>query len=68
MWMNVIELENKIKAERIELAKTYAVNNGMNPKLMTEDDLLAIYSCLVIKAKKMNKNIIKKVVDKLINE
>ena len=52
MLRNVIELENKIKAERIELAKTYAINNGMNPKLMTEDDLLAIYSCLVIKAKK----------------
>ena len=75
MWRNVIELENKIKAERIELVKTYAVNNEMNPKLMTEDDLLAIYSCLVIKAKKMNKNIIemqqkkiKKIVDKLINK
>ena len=63
MWMNVLELENKIKAERIELAKTYAVNNEMNPKLMTEDDLLAIYSCLVIKAKKrMNENL-----DKLID-
>ena len=52
MWRNVIELENKIKAERIELAKTYAVNNEINTKQMTEDDLLAIYSCLVIKAKK----------------
>lgn len=63
MWMNVIELENKIKAERIELAKTYVINNGMNPKLMTEDDLFAIYSCLVIKAKKrMNENL-----DKLID-
>ena len=49
MWRNVIELENKIKAERIELAKTYAVNNGINPKHMTEDDLFAIYSCLMIK-------------------
>ena len=58
MWRNVIELENKIKAERIELAKTYAANNGINTKQMAEDDLLAIYSCLVIKAKKMNKNII----------
>ena len=58
MWRNVIELENKIKAERIELAKTYAINNGINTKKMTEDDLLTIYSCLVIKAKKMNKNII----------
>ena len=75
MWKNVIELENKIKAERIELAKTYAVNNGINTKQMTEDDLLAIYSCLVIKAKKINKNIIekqkkkiKKDDDKLINK
>ena len=55
MLRNVIELENKIKAERIELVKTYAVNNEINTKQMTEDDLLAIYSCLVIKAKKMNK-------------
>ena len=57
MLRNVIELENKIKAERIELVKTYAINNGINTKQMTENDLLAIYSCLVIKAKKMNKNI-----------
>lgn len=63
MWRNVIELENKIKAERIELAKTYAVNNEINPKHMTEDDLFAIYSCLMIKAqKRMNENL-----DKLID-
>ena len=60
MWKEVVELENKIKAERIELAKTYAANNGINTKQMTEDDLLAIYSCLVIKTKKINKNIIEK--------
>ena len=63
MWRNVIELENKIKAERIELAKTYAINNGMNPKYMTEDDLFAIYSCLIVKAqKRMDENL-----DKLID-
>ena len=63
MWKEVVELENKIKAERIELAKTYVVNNGMNPKLMTEDDLFAIYSCLMVKAqKRMNENL-----DKLID-
>ena len=58
MWRNVVELENKIKTERIELAKTYSVNNGINPKHMTEDDLFAIYSCLIIKAqKRMNENL-----------
>ena len=63
MFRNIIELENKIKAERIELAKTYAVNNGINTKQMTEDDLLAIYSCLMVKAqKRMNENL-----DKLID-
>ena len=63
MWRNVIELENKIKAERIELAKNYVINNGMNPKYMTEDDLVAIYSCLMVKAqKRMNENL-----DKLID-
>ena len=63
MWRNVIELENKINAERIELAKTYVINNGMNPKHMTEDDLFAIYSCLMVKAqKRMNENL-----DKLID-
>lgn len=60
MLRNVIELENKIKTERIELVKAYAVNNGINIEQMTEDDLFAIYSCLVIKAKRMNKNIIEK--------
>ena len=63
MWRNVIELENKIKAERIELVKTYVINNGMNPRHMTEDDLFAIYSCLMVKAqKRMNENL-----DKLID-
>lgn len=63
MLKNIIELENKIKAERIELAKTYVINNGMDPKLMTEDDLFAIYSCLIVKAqKRMNENL-----DKLID-
>ena len=63
MWRNVIELENKIKTERIELAKTYVINNGMNPNYMTEDDLFAIYSCLMVKAqKRMNENF-----DKLID-
>ena len=64
MWRDVIELENKIKAERIELAKAYVINNGMNPRCMTEDDLFAIYSCLMIKAqKRMNENL-----DKLIDD
>lgn len=63
MWRKVVELENKIKAERIELAKAYSINNGMNPKYMTEDDLFAIYTCLVFKSqKKMNENL-----DKLMN-
>ena len=63
MWKEVVELENKIKAERIELAKTYVINNGMNPNLMPEDDLFAIYSCLMVKAqRRMNENL-----DKLID-
>lgn len=58
MWRNVVELENKIKAERIALAKTYVITKGMNPKHMTEDDLFAIYSCLMVKAqKRMNENL-----------
>ena len=58
MWKEVLELENKINAKRIELAKVYAINNGMNPKYMTETDLLAIYSCLIVKAqKRMNENL-----------
>ena len=58
MWRSVVELENKIKAERIALAKTYVLNNGMNPKHMTESDLIAIYTCLVFKSqKKMNENL-----------
>ena len=63
MWKEVIELENKIKAERIELAKTYAINNGRNPKYMTEYYLFSIYSYLMVKAqKRMNENL-----DKLID-
>lgn len=66
MWKEVVELENKIKAERIALAKTYVITQGMNPKYMTEDDLFAIYSCLMVKAqKRMNENL-DKLVDNMV--
>ena len=50
MWKDAVALENKIKAERIALAKTYVITQGMSPKCMTESDLLAVYSCLMVKA------------------
>lgn len=66
MWRNVVELENKIKAERIELAKAYVINKGINPKYMTEDDLFAIYSCLMVKAQKRMKENLDKLIDSVV--
>ena len=66
MWKEVVELENKIKAERIELAKTYAINNGINPKYMNEDDLFAIYSCLMVKAQKIVNENLDKLMDSMV--
>lgn len=58
MWRKVVELENQIKQERLGVAKNYVLSEGMNPKYMTEDDLFAIYSCLMVKAQaKMNENL-----------
>ena len=48
----VIDLEKEINEKRIELTKCYLAEKGINPNLVSNDDILAIYSCLVTKAKK----------------
>ena len=48
----VIDLEKEINKKRIELTKCYLVEQGVNPNLVSDDDILGVYSCLVAKAKK----------------
>ena len=48
----VIDLEKEINEKRIGLTKCYLAEQGINPNLVSDDDMLAIYSCLVTKAKK----------------
>lgn len=54
----VIDLEKEINKKRIELTKCYLAEQGINPNLVSDDDILGIYSCLVVKAqKKISKKI-----------
>lgn len=46
----VLLLEKDIEKSRIDLAKEYVLNQGNNPNFLTDTDLLAIYSALVMKA------------------
>ena len=52
MWYKVLELEEKITNQRIELAREYMTSQGIDTSKLSEDDLLSIYSCMIVKAKK----------------
>ena len=58
----VIDLEKEINEKRIGLTKCYLAEQGINPNLVSDDDMLAIYSCLVTKAKKKISKKIKELV------
>lgn len=54
----VIDLEKEINKKRIELTKCYLAEQGINPNLVSDDDILEVYSCLVVTAqKKVSKKI-----------
>lgn len=57
----VLLLEKDIEKLRVELAKEYILSQGYNPKSLTDADLLAIYSMLVIKAEKNCKVLVDKI-------
>lgn len=48
----VIDLEKEINNKRIELTKCYLAEQGINPNLVSNDDIIAVYSYLVTKARK----------------
>lgn len=52
MWYRVLELEEKITNQRIELAREYMASQGIDTSKLSEDDLLSVYSCMIVKAKK----------------
>ena len=52
MWKRILELEEKITNQRIELAKEYMISQGIDTSELSADDLLSIYSCIVVKVKK----------------
>ena len=62
--IEILKLENEIKEKRLDTARKYCYNNDMRADILTDDDLIAIYTMLVIKAE----NFKKKVVDKIKNE
>ena len=52
MWKKILELEEKITNQRIGLAREYMASQGVDTSELSTDDLLSIYSCMVIKVKK----------------
>lgn len=57
MWRKIIELEQNITNQRVELAREYMASQGVDTSELSADDLLSIYSCMVIKTKKGLTNI-----------
>lgn len=50
MWTTILALEQEFNKQRIGLAKQYCIDHGLNFNIMSEADLLSIYTCLQIKA------------------
>lgn len=58
MTFQVLRLENEIKNKRIELARRYCFQKNINTDFMSEEDLLSIYSLLVIKGQEEKKKLL----------
>lgn len=52
MWRKVLELEANITNQRVELAREYMASQGVDTSELSAEDLLSIYSCMVIKVQK----------------
>lgn len=52
MWKRVLELEQSIINQRVDLAKKYMASQGVDTSELSANDLLSIYSCMVIKMQK----------------
>lgn len=52
MWKRILELEQNITNQRVELAREYMASQGVDTSELSAEDLLSIYSCMVIKVKK----------------
>ena len=52
MWKRVLELEQNITNQRVELAREYMASRGVDTSELSANDLLSIYSCMVIKMQK----------------
>ena len=52
MWQRILELEEKITNQRVGLAREYMVSQGVDTSELSADDLLGIYSCMIVKVKK----------------
>ena len=47
----ILELEETIKNKRIEMAMQYLAENDIDPFIMSDTDLLAVYTMLKTKAR-----------------
>ena len=52
MRERILELEEKITNQRVGLAREYMASQGVDTSELSADDLLGIYSCMIVKVKK----------------
>ena len=52
MLKKIMELEQKIVDMRVELAREYMASQGVDTSKLSANDLLGIYSCMIVKFKK----------------
>lgn len=56
MWKRILKLEQNITNQRVGLAREYMTSQGVDTSELSADDLLSIYSCMVIKVQKIVDN------------
>lgn len=57
----ILEFEQQCNEKRKELAKEFLMKQ-VNIKIMTDDDLMSLYSCLLIKARTKRKQYLDNVI------
>ena len=53
--LSVLYLEQDFREKRCQLVDDFLLNQGINPKICSEEDKLSIYTLLLIKAENFKK-------------
>ena len=53
--LSILYLEQEFREKRCQLVDDFLLNQGINPRIYSEEDKLSIYAILLIKAKNFKK-------------